>query len=167
MELTLLQPRTQSLHKQIRIFNEFTDVIPLRKLIHKAIEICYSGYYEEEVVRFCKDMHQFDTILFRARTGQTIVCTINNKICGTGTLTDNKIHAIYTDPAFQRKGIGKRIIYCLLQEAKQQGMSNVLVEAIPGSKGFYEKFGFKTVREESIGVDLVNKYSHFIMEKTI
>jgi GNAT superfamily N-acetyltransferase len=59
-------------------------------------------------------------------------------------------------PAFQRLGIGTRIVSALLDRMRQVTYENVLVEALPlpGLESFYARFGFKACRQYAPGMHL-------------
>ena len=133
MEFAQLSTKTNSFNKKIQLFNEITDVIALRKLIYKTIEISYSAYYEEQVVQYFKDFQHNEDIKRRARKGITYLYTVENRIIGTGSLIENRIEAVFTDPAIHFQGIGRKIMNVLLHQTEIQGYENVTLEATPGS----------------------------------
>ena len=50
------------------------------------------------------------------------------------------------DARFQGKGIGRRALELLLEEARADGVDEVKLSVVPGERGamaFYEKFGFE------------------------
>src|SRR3954465_11451994 len=55
---------------------------------------------------------------------------------------------VMVKPAWQRQGIGTRIVGALVDRVKQIPFVNTLIEAtpLPGLDGFYARFGFKAQR---------------------
>lgn len=49
---------------------------------------------------------------------------------------------IYTDPAYRRQGIGARIVEKLIQDAKERGVSSILLEATEMGVPLYSRMGF-------------------------
>lgn len=154
-------------NKKLKPFNEFTDLIAVRKLIHKTIEICYPGYYNDEIVRFFKDYHSYERIREQALKGFSLVYLHNDKIVGTGTLEDNHINSVYIDPRHQFKGFGKRIICALLNEAEHRGYIRLGLDATPGSVPFYKRLGFNVIKEEVKWIDTVSPLFYYQMEREL
>lgn len=65
-----------------------------------------------------------------------------------------KLHKLYMLPAAQGKGIGKLLIQDVAKHAKQQGLKSVHLNVNRNNKaiGFYEKQGFKIIKEEDINI---------------
>jgi len=59
-----------------------------------------------------------------------------------------EIRSLAVSKNFQGKGIGKKIIKTLLEEAKKIGLKEVLV--LTYQKEFFEKLGFREIPKESI-----------------
>lgn len=80
-----------------------------------------------------------------------------------------KIHKIYILPNLQGKGIGRALVDYISNEALKQSNRAVFlnVNRYNIAKNFYEKMGFKIVREEDI--DIGNNYlmEDYVMEKSI
>ncbi len=71
-----------------------------------------------------------------------------DKLIGMGrALCDGEYQAAIYDmvvlPDYQGRGIGKEIIKRL---SEQLPVENIVLYAVPGREGFYEKYGFKTMR---------------------
>ena len=71
-----------------------------------------------------------------------------DKLIGMGrALCDGEYRAAIYDmvmlPDYQGRGIGKEIIKRL---SEQLPVENIILYAVPGREGFYEKCGFKTMR---------------------
>ena len=71
-----------------------------------------------------------------------------DKLIGMGrALCDGEYQAAIYDmvvlPDYQGRGIGKEIIKRL---SEQLPVENIILYAVPGREGFYEKCGFKTMR---------------------
>jgi len=59
-----------------------------------------------------------------------------------------EIRSLAVSKDFQGKGIGKKIVSSLLEEAKKTGLKEVLV--LTYQKEFFEKLGFREIPKESI-----------------
>jgi diamine N-acetyltransferase len=69
-----------------------------------------------------------------------------------------KLHKIYIDPAQQGKGIGKLLLDKVINEIKQAGATQLIlnVNRFNKARNFYEKLGFTVIAEEDI--DIGNGY---------
>ena len=90
------------------------------------------------------------------------VCALVSKeVIGVGRIVgDGALHFYITGimvvPAYQRRGVGTRIVEALLDHAKQVPYANALIEALPlpGLEPFYSRFGFRACRQYSPGMHL-------------
>ncbi|SMF35460.1 GNAT family N-acetyltransferase [Desulfovibrio gilichinskyi] len=87
--------------------------------------------------------------LMIASENSAVVCFAwdSNRIIGFGrALSDGVTCAAIYDlcllPEYQSKGIGRLIMNGILEKLQNQ---NVILYAVPGKQGFYEKLGFKTM----------------------
>lgn len=154
-------------HKRLQQFNEETDLIGVRKLIHKTIEACYSAYFENPVVEYFKEFYNNENIRERAKNGYTLVYSIDGKIVGTGSLSAYKINALFIDPALQRRGIGRRIMYSLFAEAEARNIKSLQIFATPGSDIFCQHLGFQIISEERVWVENIFPLDFYVMEKRL
>jgi ribosomal protein S18 acetylase RimI-like enzyme len=80
-----------------------------------------------------------------------------------------KLQKIYVLPTQQGKGVGKFLIYHIIQKIKEQGVTALLLNVNRNNKAkqAYEHLGFKIISEEDI--DIGNGYfmNDYIMEKKI
>lgn len=77
------------------------------------------------------------------------------RLIGDGALTFC-LTGVMVVPAYQRRGIGTKIVEALVNQARQIPYANTLVEAtpLPGLEGFYARFGFKAQRRYAPGMAL-------------
>ncbi len=168
MEPTFVESKSIiACNKRLQLFKEDTDLIGVRKLIHKTIEACYYAYYDEPVVSYFKEFYNNENIKERAKNGSTFVYQIDTKIVGTGSLTGYRINDLFVDPSLQGRGIGKRIMYSLLCEAEKQNIRTLQLFATPGSQSFYHHLGFQTVSEEKIWIESIFPLDFYVMEKRL
>ena len=50
---------------------------------------------------------------------------------------------IYTAPAYRRRGVARRIVEKLIEDAKARGIRSVLLEATEMGRPLYESLGFE------------------------
>jgi len=82
-----------------------------------------------------------------------VVCYKENEAIGVGALHIfspflGEIRSLAVKKEFHSKGIGKKIVNSLLEEAKNLGLKEVLV--LTYKKEFFEKLGFIEIPKESI-----------------
>jgi ribosomal protein S18 acetylase RimI-like enzyme len=151
----------------LHIFNEFYDLIPLRKMIHRTIEICYPAYYEETIIRHIRDRHGNLDIIKRARSGQTFIYSFENKIIGTGSIVHSEINSVFVDPAYQNRGIGKSLMNLLINYAQENNNQVLTLFSPPGAVHFHEKFGFQVLKEETTYIEDFFPFHFFKMAQIL
>lgn len=166
MEIVFVESKSiLAAQKRLQVFKKETDLISVRKLIHKTIESCYSAYYDTPVVQFIKDFYNNENIIEHARNGYMLVYFIDGKLVGTGCLNEHRINGMFVDPALQGRGIGRRIMYSLLCEAEKQNTKVLELQSTPGATSFFEKNGFQTITEETFWIENSFPMVLNIMEK--
>ncbi|AFL99338.1 sortase-like acyltransferase [Desulfitobacterium dehalogenans ATCC 51507] len=90
-----------------------------KELIEKTIEnsFCYGVYHEEELVGFARVVTDYSTIVW--------------------------ISDVYIDRIHREKGLGKKIIACILETPEFKNVRSALVTR--DAHGLYEQFGFESV----------------------
>ncbi len=80
-----------------------------------------------------------------------------------------KIHKIYVLPSAQGKGIGKILMDSIEKIAKEKGNQQLSLNVNRHNPAinFYEKIGFKKIRQEDIDIGKGFLMQDFIMEKNI
>ena len=152
---------------EIRRFQD-TDAVPLAEMIAETLRTTnihdYTPEQMEEVIRTLSP----EVLKERAAGGHSYVVTDGEMSigCGTiapywGSLTESIFLTIFVKPAYQKKGIGRKIIETLEQD--EYFLRAVRVE-IPASKtaaDFYRKFGYANKQ----GFDSSQPHLHIPLEK--
>lgn len=73
-------------------------------------------------------------------------CLLVEEADGTG-----EVHSFFIDPAWQRRGVGRRLWEKLLERAIDQRLTRLSLEADPFAVPFYEAVGFRIVGEAPSG----------------
>lgn len=84
--------------------------------------------------------------------------------CGLGT--NGYIDFLYVDHDFQRRGVGRKLFEHVATEARRKGARRLTTNASITARSFFERMGFKVLREQQVevrGVCLLN----YQMEKHI
>jgi N-acetylglutamate synthase-like GNAT family acetyltransferase len=151
---------------KIREFRE-KDLADIKVMVDKTIDICYTGIYCTEAVKFFKQWHHSDKILKNAKEGYTIILEQGGRIVGTGTVVGNEIARVFVGPPFQKSGFGKLIMLKLEEKALSQGINIVKLDASLPSKKFYDLLGYVTLEETFLEVENGKKLHYYKMEKSL
>ena len=122
---------------------------------YKENVLCYEEY--------CKLRESVDWSLFSKEQMQkavnsslyTIIAVDGNQTVGMGRLIGDGMYYIIADivvyPAYQSKGIGTNITNMLIKYVENKtpigGRSSIQLIAEKGKESFYEKMGFKIIRQ--------------------
>jgi len=80
-----------------------------------------------------------------------------------------RIHKIYVLPGLQGKGVGKALMDTIIEEGREQGAKKIQLNVNRNNKAisFYERNGFKIIKEEDINIGNGYFMNDFVMEKSI
>lgn len=135
----------------LRQFRE-SDVVPVRRLIHQTIDVCYSTVYPPRAVQFFRDFHSDAKILERHREGEILVVEQSGRVVGTGAIVGADIFGVFVHPKFQRHGIGGILMRELEARAKARGYNEAVLSVSLPSRAFYERLGYEIIEDRSIDV---------------
>jgi ribosomal protein S18 acetylase RimI-like enzyme len=80
-----------------------------------------------------------------------------------------KLHKLYVLPGLQNMNVGRSLLECVLEECIVEGADKLQLNVNRNNKAvsFYEKLGFKIIKEED--VDIGNGYlqEDYVMEKNL
>ena len=107
----------------------------------------YPHYYTQAVVDFFGRLHSIDNITKDIEIGKIDVLTVDGKIVGTGSRTDNHITRVYVLPEYEGKGYGTEIMNHLENEIFSKYDYCDLDASLPAVM-FYEHRGYKTVEHK-------------------
>lgn len=103
-----------------------------------------------------------------AKTMNLCVGFVSYEINYNGTAT-TKIHKLYILPSAQGKGLGKRIVNRVMEHAMEHSNDLLSLNVNRNNKAvcFYEKLGFKKIRDESTSIGRGFVMEDTVMEKNI
>lgn len=153
------------------------DLDRLRALMTRAIEALQHGFLTPEQVRASHKVMGLDTQL--VKDGTYFLVEEDGKLAGCGgwswraTLYGGddsvvarepapldpacdaaKVRAMYTDPAFVRRGIGRKVLGLCEEAARQAGFSRAEMMATMAGVPLYSACGYRPVEEiESAPID--------------
>ena len=135
----------------IREFREF-DLVPVRRLIHQTIDVCYSGIYPPRVVQYFKEFHSEEKIMERHRKGEILLVELDGNVIATGSIIGSDIFGVFVHPEFQHRGHGGVLMRELENRVKESGYTESELSVSLPSRGFYESLGYEMLEECSIDV---------------
>jgi len=142
------------------------DLEPVKELVHRTIDICYSAAYPAEAIQYFKKFHSEENIMEDAINGYTVIMGLDGNIIGTGTIIDSHIKRVFVEPKFQKQGFGKMIMGHLEEKARDCGIKTIQLDSSNVSKKFYEDIGYITVKDTFITLENNQRLDYYEMEKT-
>lgn len=128
------------------------DWKPAMNMVWKTFLKFEGKDYTPEGIRnfwdFITDKHLYHAFLDGAY--RAWVATDGKKIIGFASLrNENLLSLLFVDEKYHRRGVGSALIECLCAHLKEKENETCMtVKAAPYALGFYEKTGFKALREE-------------------
>ena len=93
------------------------------------------------------------------------VAEIDGEIVGyTDLQEDGLIDHFFCHHKYQGKGVGRHLMEHVLRVGELQGINRFYSEVSITARPFYEKFGFKVAKEQTIEIR-EQKLRNFVMEK--
>jgi GNAT superfamily N-acetyltransferase len=113
--------------------------------------LCRTVYSQDQIsiwsTRLTREM--FDAgIADKSNIG--IVATEDDKLIGYGfmNIAEREIKGMYVIPEFSGRGIGRMILSKLEEHAKSNGINTIKLNSTLNAVPFYERCGFKRIRDE-------------------
>ncbi len=118
------------------------DADATAKIVAETIDGVYTAVYPPSVVQFFKDFHTAARITERATTGHVLVALDGDTIIGTGGSAANRIFGMFVLPAYQGKGLGKRLMQHLEDRLRADGHATAVLSMSLPSEAFYRGLGY-------------------------
>ncbi|MDD3862123.1 MAG: GNAT family N-acetyltransferase [Candidatus Gracilibacteria bacterium] len=98
----------------------------------------------------------------------SLVFEETDEVLGVGLLIVEtaEIRGLYVNPQFHGKGVGSRLLESLEKEAVRLGISKVHVKSYFRPESFYEKAGYKRIREGMVEIGKI-QFPFVEMEKKL
>lgn len=131
---------------QIRRF-QTDDAEEVSNLIRWTLIEVNSVDYPRAVIT--NQVHAFtaEKICDLAARREVYVIAQDGKLLGTASLEEDVIYTVFVLPAHQGRGIGTRLMKHLEERAQTQGHTLITVPSSTTAYAFYEKLGYRAVRE--------------------
>lgn len=119
------------------------DLPACSKLICQVIQEIEAKYYSPEVITGWQDYNSLSNLKEEAKNTEFIVYEKDERILGVGAIAQNHIKKVYVSPAHQKKGIGRSLVDCLEQIAKEKGFRECELNSTVNALDFYKHLGYK------------------------
>lgn len=96
---------------------------------------------QNELERDIKSKSEIDHLYVAKENGAIIGC--GGIGAYSGSLAESRIHTIFVDPAFERQGIGTRIIAFLEADEYAKRADKIVIHAAISAIPFYRKLGYE------------------------
>jgi GNAT superfamily N-acetyltransferase len=78
-----------------------------------------------------------------------IVALIEGKVVGTGSLDGDEIKAVFVDPSYQRRGVGRAMMEELERYARTMGLKEVELKSSITAYYFYKRLDYHLIEKIS------------------
>jgi predicted N-acetyltransferase YhbS len=100
----------------------------------KGVELQIAGNSPENLIKRSENIKYF-------------IATDNKKIIGICGYDKNKIHTLFVNINYHKKGIGKQLLTKILKEAGNDGLKSIKTWSTFYAEKFYNSFGFIKKKE--------------------
>lgn len=127
---------------------EPADLEPVFALVARTIETSYAGVYGPAAVDHFHEHHARGEIRRAAEEGCTVLLEQDGRLLATGTLVGDHVDRVYVAPEHQGRGLGRRVMAALEQQARRDGVRTIRLAASIPARVFYLRLGYRLVSEE-------------------
>lgn len=124
----------------------------------RGLLILREAHYDYTMFQFLKCPNWVFLVLYWPITMKTLLAYSH---LDNSEIFDDKtyiISPVFVGKEHQGKGIAKKLINMGLEDMRSKGYKVGLETQNPDNVGFYEKFGFRTVRQEFYKLEKINNY---------
>jgi GNAT superfamily N-acetyltransferase len=158
--LSARSSRMKRFHETIdvRLFRP-TDVSSLAVLVAAIVESSLRRVYGERYAAQILTRLSAAGILERAVERDVYVAEYQGRIVATGSLSGDRVDSVFVTPSLQRRGIGRRLMTVLEEEARRAGTTRLRLDASLEAELFYRRLGWQGRRRVRVGAGLAVRMS--------
>ena len=151
------------------IFRRFreSDLDEVCELVRETIDTSYTAVYPSRVVEFFHQYHERAVVISDAASGHTIVVHSGGRLVATGTRAGTTVRRVFVRAAWQRRGIGQKVMAELEAAALTEGIERLDLSASLPAKEFYLRRGYAIVSEEDYEVSPGQHLEYYEMAKEL
>jgi putative acetyltransferase len=152
---------------RIRPYDE-KDAPEIVRLFYETIRsVNLADYSQEQVEAWAPEIPDPDAWNARLSGRRTLVAEEGGEVVGFAEIEgDGHLDTFYCRKDSVGRGVGSRLYLAVEQEARIRGLGRLFTEASITARPFFERHGFRTIRERTVvrrGVELTN----FAIEKRL
>jgi len=142
------------------------DIKEVSSLITKVVLNNFSSIYSDKIIKYFCKQNSVKNIVKKINNGvKYFVVEDKNKIVGVAGVKKNEIVSFHISVEHQKCGIGKRLMLFIKNVyAKKNLVKKLKVHSSPPAVGFYQKCGFKVVKETTHTTPNGDRYTTVLME---
>jgi N-acetylglutamate synthase-like GNAT family acetyltransferase len=138
------------------------DATAISTIVVAALRVSNAKDYSSQIIDQVQQSFSPSQILSLLTLRQVYVASIGGHVIATGSLDGGTVRSVFVDPAYQRMGVGHRLMGAIESIAAQSGIRLLRVPSSITAEGFYYSLGFVKVRDEFHGDERT-----IIMEKLL
>ena len=136
-------------------------------LVRETIDTSYAAVYPLLVVEFFHQYHERTIVIGDAASGHTIVVHSGGRLVATGTRAGTTVRRVFVRAAWQRRGIGQKVMAELEAASLAEGIERLDLSASLPAKEFYLRLGYAIVSEEDYEVAPSQHLEYYEMAKAL
>jgi N-acetylglutamate synthase-like GNAT family acetyltransferase len=150
---------------RIRKFRK-EDAKKASRLIRQAQLITLKDYYPRKIIDwFCK-INTPSKIIAKSKKIELFVAVEGDKILGINGLKEDQVKKFYVNPAYQGRGVGRKLIKNIENTARKRKIRKLVVRSSLYAEGFYKKMGFRRIKKIKSGRGNI-EFDEIFMEKKL
>ena len=135
--------------------------------ILKTVEISNAPNYPDSVIDWQLQSHYtLKWLNWKMQSAHFIVALIDDLVVGTGMLDGDEVKAVFVDPTYQRKGIGRMIMHELEKFSMHENLGEIHLNSSISGLEFYKSLQY-TLIEETVTEFQGDKMITYLMEKRL
>ena len=121
------------------------DYAGMSDVVTRCLREVNSKDYPPTVIDDLVNRHQPEALASRLEDPEkhALVVKQRGEVVGTGVLDGDEITTVFVDPDIHARGIGRKIMHALEQEALRRELPHVEVHSSLTAVRFYEKLGYQ------------------------
>lgn len=152
------------------------DIRSIQQIAFSTWPVAYSAILSDEQLEFMLDMFYSEaSLLNQMNNGHTfLMAELNESPIGFASFNlaepkKYKLQKLYVLPTIHKNGSGKILLNKVIECIKELGADTLQLNVNRNNKaiGFYEKMGFKIIKEDDINIGHDYYMNDYVMEKNI
>ena len=131
---------------KIRKFKK-EDAITASRIIKDCFLNLDIGGHTKKWLELQIERNSPENLIKRAENIKYLVATDNSKLIGICGHDAQKVHTLFVDINFQKRGVGKKLLETVLKDARADGLQTIITWSTIYAENFYHSFGFNKVKE--------------------